>query len=59
MTSSIAAAKLLTANGAIFLSLPELGVSFTSLLLVSHATYLAAKAHDSQAPGGGQPTGGK
>jgi len=46
MTNSISAETMLGAKGAIFTSLPELGATFTSLLLVSHVTYLAAKAHD-------------
>ena len=50
MTSSINAATMLSARGPIFTSLPELGATFTSLLLVSHATYLVAKAHDSRSP---------
>jgi hypothetical protein len=50
MMSSINATTLLGARGAVFTTLPELGTTFTSLLLVSHATYLAAKAHDAQTP---------
>jgi hypothetical protein len=50
MTSNITAATMLGAKGASFTSLPELGTSFTSLLFLSHATYLVAKAHDAQNP---------
>jgi hypothetical protein len=50
MMSSITAETMLGSKGAIFTSLPELGATFTSLLLVSHATYLIAKAHDEQKP---------
>lgn len=37
-------------SSVIFENLPDLGESFTSLLLVSHATYLVAKAHDASSP---------
>lgn len=50
MMNSITAATMLGAKGAIFTSLPELGATFASLLLVSHATYLAAKAFDAKSP---------
>jgi hypothetical protein len=50
MMSDISAVTLLGAKGPIFPSLPELGATFTSLLLVSHATYLAAKAYDPHGP---------
>jgi hypothetical protein len=50
MMSDISAVAMLAAKGAIFPSLPELGTTFTSLLLVSHATYLVAKAFDAQGP---------
>lgn len=46
----IAGNKLLGAKAAIFPSLPDMGPSFAALLLVSHATYLVAKAHDVQGP---------
>jgi hypothetical protein len=55
MTSSINAATILSATREIFTSLPELGTTFTSLLLVSHATYLVAKAHDSRSPAAETP----
>src|SRR5215472_2504218 len=50
MMSGINATTLLGARGAVFTTLPELGTTFTSLLLASHATYLVAKAHDAQTP---------
>ncbi|MDD1015881.1 hypothetical protein [Pseudomonas rubra] len=50
MTSSISAVTLLGANQAVFGTLPNPDATFTSLLLVSHATYLVAKAYDSRAP---------
>lgn len=50
MMSSITAPAMLAAHGAVFTSLPELGATFTSLLLASHATYLVAKAHDAAGP---------
>jgi hypothetical protein len=50
MMSDISAVTLLGAKGPVFTSLPELGATFTSLLLVSHATYLAAKAYDPRGP---------
>jgi hypothetical protein len=46
MMNGISASTLLGAKTAIFTSLPEMGATFTSLLFVSHATYLIAKAHD-------------
>jgi hypothetical protein len=49
MMNSITAETMLGAKGAIFTSLPELGATFTSLLFVSHVTYLTAKAHDTKA----------
>ncbi|UVK55363.1 hypothetical protein DBIPINDM_001871 [Mesorhizobium sp. AR02] len=53
MTSSITTTTMLGAKGAVFTSLPELGATFTSLLFVSHATYLVAKAHDARSLGTG------
>jgi hypothetical protein len=50
MMSDISAVTLLGAKRPIFTSLPELGATFTSLLLVSHATYLVAKAYDPRGP---------
>jgi hypothetical protein len=35
-------------NAALFKELPNLGVTFTSLLGLSHATYLVSKAHNSK-----------
>lgn len=57
MTSSIGATTMIGAKGAVFTSLPELGATFTSLLFVSHATYLIAKAHDSRDLGAKAPAG--
>jgi len=54
MMSDISATAMLSAKGAVFPSLPELGASFTSLLLMSHATYLVAKAYDNR---GSKPNG--
>lgn len=48
MMGNITPTTLLSAQGAVFTSLPELGATFTSLLLASHATYLVAKAHDAK-----------
>jgi NhaP-type Na+/H+ and K+/H+ antiporter len=39
-------ASLGASNAALFKELPNLGVTFTSLLGVSHATYLVSKAHN-------------
>jgi hypothetical protein len=44
---TIRPANVIAPDGVIFASLPELGASFASLLLLSHATYLISKAHDS------------
>jgi hypothetical protein len=44
--STIKMAAMLSASNAIFDSLPPLGATFASLLAVSHATYLVAKAYD-------------
>jgi hypothetical protein len=46
MMNGITVSAMLGAKTAIFTSLPEVGATFTSLLLASHATYLVAKAHD-------------
>jgi hypothetical protein len=54
MMSDISAVTLLGAKGPIFTSLPELGATFTSLLFVSHATYLVAKAYDPHGPKTGE-----
>ena len=51
MISSIDATTLLKGNGEVFKSLPELGATFTSLLFVSHATYLVCKASGKDGPG--------
>lgn len=48
--TTIDAAQLIGAKASIFKTLPELGATFTSLLFVSHATYLVAKAHDARTP---------
>ncbi|MFS8049195.1 hypothetical protein [Rhizobium sp. BR 314] len=45
--STISATTILGATSPVFGSLPDLGATFASLLFVSHATYLVAKAHDS------------
>jgi hypothetical protein len=52
MTSVITAKAIFEASKdrAVFTSLPELGATFTSLLFVSHATYLVSKAHDATPP---------
>ncbi len=52
MTSAITPDAIMKATklAPIFTSLPNPGATFASLLLVSHATYLVAKAHDSQSP---------
>lgn len=50
MMSRITTETMLGAKGAIFTSLPELGVAFTSLLFVSHATYLVSKTQDAKKP---------
>ncbi|AIL61774.1 hypothetical protein PSAKL28_25770 [Pseudomonas alkylphenolica] len=55
VTGDISALSLYGTNGPRFLSLPDLGASFTSLLFVSHATYLVAKAHDARAPNSAEP----
>ena len=44
--SNIKIPAILSANNAIFDTLPPLGTTFASLLAVSHATYLVAKAYD-------------
>jgi hypothetical protein len=41
-------AILSASNAALFKELPNLGVTFTSLLGASHATYLVSKAHNSK-----------
>ncbi|MER9565792.1 hypothetical protein [Mesorhizobium sp. M0571] len=46
--TTISAAQLIGAKGSVFTSLPELGETFTALLVASHATYLITKAHDSR-----------
>lgn len=56
MTGNITETAMLGAKGAVFTSLPELGARFTSLLFVSHATYLVAKAHDSKGLGSKDPS---
>jgi hypothetical protein len=48
MMSRITTETMLGAKGAVFTSLPELGVTFTSLLFVSHATYLVSKTQDAK-----------
>jgi hypothetical protein len=57
MTSTITAKEMLAATGPIFTSLPELGATFTSLLFVSHATYLVSKSHDANSPKPGNQIG--
>ncbi|TBR30080.1 MAG: hypothetical protein EPO10_04685 [Reyranella sp.] len=54
--TTISAAQLIGAKAAIFTTLPELGATFTSLLFVSHATYLVAKAHDVRSPSSSETT---
>jgi hypothetical protein len=44
--SNIKINAMLGANNAVFDSLPPLGATFASLLAVSHASYLVAKAYD-------------
>jgi hypothetical protein len=51
LMSSPTAAAMMAAKGAVFTSLPELGATFTSLLLASHATYLVAKTYDQKDQG--------
>lgn len=46
--TTVGATQLIGAKSAIFTTLPELGATFTSLLLASHATYLISKAHDAR-----------
>ena len=46
MMSAIDAQALLGAKGPVFISLPAMGATFTSLLGISHATYLVSKAAD-------------
>ncbi|WOJ90453.1 hypothetical protein RZS28_03920 [Methylocapsa polymorpha] len=46
--SDIKMVTMLNAHDAIFQSLPQLGATFTSLLGLSHATYLVSKAHDAR-----------
>ena len=50
MMSAIDAQTLLGAKGPLFTSLPAMGATFTSLLGVSHATYLVSKAADKSGP---------
>lgn len=46
MSGTIPGHLLLGRQTMVFANLPDLGTTFTSLLFVSHATYLVAKAHD-------------
>lgn len=46
--TTVGATQLIGAKSAIFTTLPELGATFTSLLLASHTTYLISKAHDAR-----------
>jgi hypothetical protein len=46
--SDIKMVTMLNAREAIFQSLPQLGATFTSLLGLSHATYLISKSHDAR-----------
>lgn len=43
--TTIGAAELIGAKGSVFTSSPELGETFTALLVASRATYLSTKAH--------------
>jgi len=55
ITDNISALSLYETNAPRFISLPDLGASFTSLLFASHATYLVAKAHDARTPDSSEP----
>ncbi|MER9278422.1 hypothetical protein [Mesorhizobium sp. M0522] len=46
--TTVGADQLIGAKAVIFTSLPELGATFTALLVASHTTYLISKAHDAQ-----------
>jgi hypothetical protein len=46
--SDIKMVTMLNAREAIFQSLPQLSATFTSLLGLSHATYLISKSHDAR-----------